>query len=101
VTLQSASLALAATSLWAQGSLLWADVIWGLLGVALIGVMNFAVSFALALWTALRARGFDGRHSRRLWWGILRTLNREPGRFLFAPKNGATLGAPHSGAPHA
>jgi site-specific recombinase len=101
VTLQSASLALASASLWAQGTLVWKDVLWGLLGVALIGVMNFAVSFALALWTALRARGFDGRNSRRLWWGILRTLNRQPGRFLFAPKTSAILDSPHSGDPHA
>jgi len=101
VTLQAAALALASASLWAQGALSWPDAFWGLLGVALIGVMNFTVSFALALWTALRARGFDGRHSRRLWWGILRTLNREPGRFLFAPKTGATLESPQPGGPHA
>lgn len=101
VTLQAASLALASASLWIQGTLSWLDVLWGLAGVALIGVLNFTVSFALALWTALRARGFDGRNSRRLWWGILRALNREPGRFLCAPKSGATLDSPHPGGPHA
>ena len=101
VTLQSAALALASASLWAQGTLAWADVLWGLLGVALIGVMNFAVSFALALWTALRARDLTGINSRRLWWGILRAFNRQPGRFLLAPKTGANLDSPHSGDPHA
>lgn len=101
VTLQAAALALASASLWAQGTLSWLDVGWGLLGVALIGGMNFTVSFALALWTALRARGFDGRNSRRLWWGILRTLNRQPGRFLFAPKTSATLDSAQPGGPHA
>jgi site-specific recombinase len=101
VTLQAAALALASASLWAQGALPWGDVLWGLLGIALIGAMNFAVSFALALWTALRARDLKGLNSRRLWWGILRTFNRQPGRFLLAPKTGATLDSPHSGDPHA
>ena len=101
VTLQAASLALASASLWAQGALPWADVLWGLLGVALIGALNFAVSFALALWTALRARGLSGRASRHLWWNILRAFNRQPGRFLLPPPTGATLDVPPSGDPHA
>jgi site-specific recombinase len=101
VTLQSAALALASASLWAQGTLLWADVLWGLLGVALIGTLNFVVSFALALWTALRARDLTGINSRRLWWGILRAFNRQPGRFLLAPKASGTLDTPHPGVPHA
>lgn len=101
VTLQAAALALASASLWAQGTLPWADVLWGLLGVALIGALNFAVSFALALWTALRARGLSGRASRHLWWNILRAFNRQPGRFLLPPPTGATLDVPPSGDPHA
>jgi len=101
VTLQAASLALASASLWAQGALSWGEVLWGLLGVALIGAMNFAVSFALALWTALRARDLRGINSRRLWWGILRAFNRQPGRFLLPPRTGATLDSPHPGDPHA
>jgi site-specific recombinase len=101
VTLQAAALALAAASLWAHGSLVWVDVLWGLLGVALIGMLNFAVSFALALWTALRARDLTGIKSRRLWWGILRAFNRQPGRFLLAPKTSSTLDTRHPGVPHA
>ena len=101
VTLQAASLALASASLWAQGTLSWPDVLWGLLGIALIGAVNFAVSFALALWTALRARNFSGRNRRRLWWGILKTFNRQPGRFLLPPGPDATLDHPHPGDPHA
>jgi site-specific recombinase len=101
VTLQSAALALASASLWAQGTLLWTDVLWGLLGVALIGTLNFTVSFALALWTALRARDLTGINSRRLWWGILRAFNRQPGRFLLPPEASDTLDTPHPGATHA
>jgi site-specific recombinase len=101
VTLQAASLALASASLWAEGSLRWADVLWGLLGVGLIGALNFAVSFALALGTALRARDLGGRASRRLGWAILKAFNREPGRFLLPPRKGALPVPSHSGVPHA
>jgi site-specific recombinase len=101
VTLQAASLALASASLWAQGALSWVDVAWGLLGVILIGSVNFAVSFALALGTALRARDLSDRASRSLWWGILKALNRQPGRFLLPPKDSDTLESPHPGGPHA
>jgi site-specific recombinase len=90
VTLQAASLALGATTLWFQGALAWREVLWGLLGIALIGIMNFAVSFTLALWTALRARGLSGRASRQLWLEILKAFNRNPGRFLVAPRGDQT-----------
>lgn len=86
VTLQAASMGLAAASLLLhQGTHPWGEFAWGLLGIGLIGVLNFTVSFALALWTAIRARDLDGRASRRLWWDILKAFNREPGRFLGAP----------------
>ncbi len=101
VTLQAAALALASASLWVQGTLPWWDVVWGLLGIALIGTVNFAVSFALALWTALRARDLSGRNRRRLWWGLLRAFNRQPGRFLLPPKTGDTLKSLQPGDPHA
>jgi site-specific recombinase len=101
VTLQAAALGLASASLWSQGTLAWADVLWGLLGIALIGTVNFTVSFALALWSALRARDLSGRNRRRLWWGILKAFNRQPGRFLLAPKASDTLDSPHPGGPHA
>jgi site-specific recombinase len=101
VALQAASLTLASASLWVQGALPLADLAWGLLGVALIGVVNFSVSFALALWTALRARDLSGQSRRRLWWGILQAFNRQPGRFLFPPKTSATFKSPQPGDPHA
>jgi site-specific recombinase len=101
VTLQAASLALASASLWAEGSLAWQDALWGLLGVGLIGAFNFAISFALALWTALRARDLSGRAGRRLGWALLQAFNRQPGRFLLPPKEGDTLKAPQPGDPHA
>jgi len=101
VTLQSASLALATASLWAQGTLPWMEALWGLAGIALIGTLNFTVSFALALWTALRARDLNGQARRHLGWTILKAFNRQPGRFLLPPGTSATLEAPHQGDSHA
>lgn len=49
----------------------WQTLAWAVLGVALIGLTNLTVSFALALWMALRARGITrapvGEMLRRLW----------------------------------
>ena len=101
VTLQAASLALAAGSLWSLGPLPWGELAWGLLGIGLIGALNFVVSFTLALWTALRARDLSGLSRRRLWWSILRAFNRQPGRFLFPPPPSANLDVPTPGVPHA
>jgi site-specific recombinase len=99
VTLQAASLALASASLWVHGSLPWMQVLWGLLGIAIIGTLNFTVSFALALWTAFRARDFNYRVGYSLFWGLLRTLNRQPGRFLLPPKTTVDVDA-HQPANH-
>lgn len=101
VTLQAASLALGAATLWSEGVLVWKDALWGLAGIGFIGILNFAVSFALALWTALRARDLSGRASRRLWLEILRAFNRNPGRFLLPPRRGATLDSRVPGDSHA
>ena len=50
----------------------WRTILWAALGVALIGLTNLAVSFALALWVALKARGVVFTQKRELlrclWW---------------------------------
>ena len=101
VTLQAASLALGSATLWFEGTLVWREVCWGLLGIGFIGVLNFAVSFTLALWTALRARDLSRRDSRLLWLEILKAFNRNPGRFLLPPRRGATLDSHVPGDSHA
>ncbi len=72
VTLSAASLALcAAQAVTAAGPMPWAGLAWGLAGIAGIGVLNFGVSFTLALRTAIDARDVDrkGREGlRRLLW---------------------------------
>ena len=56
VTLQAASLTLAAGSLYGTEAFHWGEVAWGALSIFLIGAANFGVSFVLALRTAARAR---------------------------------------------
>ncbi|HJW08874.1 MAG TPA: hypothetical protein VJ483_04520 [Holophagaceae bacterium] len=93
VTLQAASLALDAGSLWGTADFHWSQALGALGSIALIGVLNFGVSFALALRTAMRARDLSAKGRRELRRAILVALNRQPGRFLWAPKID-TLGAP-------
>jgi site-specific recombinase len=63
----------------------WAAVLWAALGVALIGVVNLAVSFLLALWMALRARGIALSATRGLGRLLLRRLAATPMAF-FTPR---------------
>jgi site-specific recombinase len=66
----------------------WATIAWCALGVALIGFTNLAVSFALALWVALRARGAEFRRTRELLALLWREFRARPGRF-FLPSHAA------------
>ena len=55
------------------------------LGIAIIGALNFGVSFVLALAVALRAR--DVEHARRrLLRGVLARFFRSPLEFFFPPR---------------
>lgn len=102
VTLQAASLALDAGSLWGTPAFRWGPVLWALASIAFIGALNFGVSFALALRTAARARDLSATGKRQLWRAILSALNRQPRRFLWAPPAGtAKLGDPLPERDHA
>jgi site-specific recombinase len=54
------------------------------LGVAAIGLTNLAVSFALALWMALRARGVAFTQSRELATRLWRRFRTAPTSFVSA-----------------
>lgn len=88
VTLQASSLALDVGSLWRTPAWRWNEVLMGFASIAVIGVCNFGVSFWLSLRTAMRARDLDPRSRRALTWRILKALNAQPGRFLWAPRRG-------------
>ena len=61
-------------------------VLWGALGIALIGMTNLAVSFALALRTALRARRVEFEHWMPLLGTIWRRFRQAPRSFLLPPR---------------
>ena len=85
VTLSAASLALCAAQGFAAGNPPWAALAWGLAGIAGIGVLNFGVSFLLALRTAIDARDLDRRRRsglRRMLWAAFRA---DPWRFVGPP----------------
>lgn len=89
VTLASASLAYDVSSLACQGKIPWPDLGWAALGLAATGVLNFAVSFALGLWLALRARNLGPKGRRRLVVALWREFRRHPSRFLWRHEAGA------------
>jgi site-specific recombinase len=85
VTLQSASLGLAAASLYAQGLLSWREAAWGTGGILVTAVCNIGISFALAMRTAMRARDLGHAERSRLWAALRQAFRREPRRFLWRP----------------
>jgi len=85
VTLSGASLALGAAGQVRAGSLDIAVTAWAALGVGLIGLLNFGVSFALAFAVALRARGLARRDRRLLWRQLALMFVRRPLWFVFPP----------------
>ena len=64
----------------------WQTVAVAALGVGLIGVVNLTVSFALALWVALRARQVTFAQGRALAGMVLKGLVTRPGAFLWPPQ---------------
>ena len=56
------------------------------LGIALIGLVNLAVSFALALWVALRSRDVEPYHAVSLLRPLWSNLLKHPARFLYPAK---------------
>ncbi|MEK7692300.1 MAG: hypothetical protein AAB425_14895, partial [Bdellovibrionota bacterium] len=83
VTLAAGSLSLALATLMTSAADLRIEK-WGppVLGIAGIGLLNFGVSFALALQVAIRARRVRTRHSRVLLGQIFTLLKRSPSRFF-------------------
>jgi site-specific recombinase len=92
IAFASANLAYAAVGLEMNLSL--AGWIWGAIGVALIGLVNLSVSFALALWVALRAQGVRFRHAGALLRLLLSRFCSAPLQFFWPP---ATAREQHDG----
>ena len=84
IAFASANLGYAITGF--EFSLALSAILLGALGVALIGLTNLSVSFALALKTALGARQVPISH----WWPLVKAMGRRfrerPRSFLLPPK---------------
>jgi site-specific recombinase len=81
VTLSTGSLTLAACTLGPRAP----GVVAAAVGIAIIGALNFGVSFALALGVALRARSVE-HAGVRLAVAVLKRFARSPLEFFFATK---------------
>jgi site-specific recombinase len=86
ITLQAASVAFAWLPLWDVGLLGWREVAWSVAGIALTGVLNFTVSFSLALRTAFRARDYRTGQRAAVLRGVRAAFRAHPGRFLWRPR---------------
>jgi site-specific recombinase len=96
VTLSTGSLALAGVALGSdalsQSAFLWAG-----LGILLIGLLNFGVSFVLALMVAFRAREVGQLERLRLLGAVVRRFFRSPLEFFLPPREpGPPLTASHT-----
>jgi len=88
VTLSTGSLTLAINSVTVEG-VGWSAFILACAGIIVIGLLNFGVSFALALVVALRARDVPRGERRTLPGAVLRRFFRKPTEFFFPPKDSA------------
>jgi len=86
VTLSSGALTLAISSVGPE-LIGWTAILWAGVGILVIGLLNFGVSFLLALVVALRARDVPASARTKLLGAVLRRFIRRPLSFLFPPKD--------------
>ncbi|HEX7837939.1 MAG TPA: hypothetical protein VF469_10780 [Kofleriaceae bacterium] len=88
ITLSTGSLTLALSSIGIGGpGADWNAVLWAAAGIALIGLLNFGVSFALALVVALRARDVPRGEAKTLPGAVLHRFLRRPLEFFYPPRD--------------
>lgn len=85
VTLSTGALVFAGSTLGAEevATRLFAEAA---LGIGVIGALNFGVSFALALFVAMRARSVPVKKLATLGWAVVRRLATRPLSFLRPPR---------------
>ena len=95
ITLSTGSLTLAISSIGVH-AVGWAAFLGAVVGIAIIGLCNFGVSFALALVVAMRARDVPRGERRNLPGAVLRRFVRRPIEFFYPPRDaGAPAPAHH------
>ncbi|HZH03477.1 MAG TPA: site-specific recombinase [Myxococcaceae bacterium] len=95
VTLSTAALVLAGCAVGRHG-VLTAEFGWAVAGIAIIGLLNFGVSFALALAVAMRARDVRGSAWFFLTKAVARRFRKAPWEFFFP--SGPAVAMPATGA---
>ena len=88
VTLSTGSLTLALNSVTIEGAGYGAFFA-AAVGIMIIGLLNFGVSFTLALVVAMRARDVPRGERRTLPFAVLRFFFRNPLQFFYPPKDAA------------
>jgi len=88
VTLSTGSLTLAGIAVGPDG-ITTAAYIWASVGIIIIGLLNFGVSFVLALTVAFRARDVSRRERLALWGAVGRRFLRSPVEFFLPVGPGA------------
>lgn len=101
VTLSTGALTLSACALMNEEGFSASALLPAIAGIAVIGALNFGVSFILALAVALRAREVDRSDRLRLLSAVVATFLRSPAQFVFPPATsaGARVHGPVSVAP--
>lgn len=61
-------------------------IVWGILGIGIIGMVNFLVSFALSLILAFRSRDISLLELRLVASSIWKFFKEKPSHFFFPPK---------------
>lgn len=89
VTLSAGALALAASRLGTQMG--YREWLLAILGIGVIGLLNFGVSFVLALSVALRARQVTRDDRWRLLASVAATFVRSPSQFFWPPRSQAHI----------
>ena len=97
VTLSTGLLSLGMSSLGAAA--LYAPFLWAALGIGVIALLNFSVSFSLALWLASRACGVERSALLHLGRQLFVEALRHPGRFLLPPRQDEPAAAEPDQAP--
>ncbi|MDO9205130.1 site-specific recombinase [Methylotenera sp.] len=64
----------------------WQAVLFAALGLVLIGIVNLAVSFGLALYVAMKSRKVRFKQWRLLLGNLATRLNQHPGEFILPPQ---------------
>jgi site-specific recombinase len=94
ITLSTGSLAFSGCALGIHSITLGACI-----GIVIIGIMNFGVSFALALLVALRAKEVGNRERIGLAKMVFKRFLRHPLQFFYPPKSGTIPGRPATNPP--